>query len=114
MSIVKDSTKLREALIARFVELYPSNAKHGFKAESVIKDAAERDFKITNSALSRYISTDKTSSLSEVQLIWLSYRYGIPIKLNIGVPVIRDKKLEYEIPPFNENESLKQLKTIFG
>lgn len=115
MSIVKDSITLRKALHDRFKYLYPSNNKNGFKAESVIKDATERGFKITASSLSRYIGGDtKTSSLSETQVIWLCFRYGIPVQLAVGKPIIKDGKVVFEIPAFNETESLKLLKLVFG
>lgn len=115
MSIVKDSTRLRTALHDRFKYLYPSNHKNGFKAESVIKDAGERGFKITASSLSRYVNGDvNKNSLSENQIIWLAYRYGIPVQLAIGKPVVKDDKVLFEIGPFNETEALKILKLIFG
>lgn len=115
MSIVKDSITLRNALSDRFKYLYPSNNKNGFKADAIIKDAMERGFKITASSLSRYVNGDvHKNSLSETQCLWLCFRYGIPIQLAVGKPVIKDGKIVFEIPKFNEEESIKLLKLVFG
>lgn len=114
MSIVKDSIVLKEAIHNRLKELYPSNAISGFKQSAVIKDAEERGFVISSSSLSRYIKGEsQNSSLSESQILWLGIRYGIPIRLVVGNPLIIDGKIDYTIPPLNEVSALKLLKLIF-
>jgi hypothetical protein len=114
MAIIKDSNKLRTVLHNRLKEIYPSNRGHGFNNAAVIKDADERKFKIAPEALSRYISgkSDK-GSLSEAQLVWLAYRYYIPIQLNIGVPVVKDNRIVFEIPKYDELKALTLLNQIF-
>ena len=115
MSIVKDSKVLKEAIHNRLKELYPSNAPCGFKQSAVVKDAAERGFVISSSSLSRYIKGDsQNSSLSESQILWLSIRFGIPVRLVVGNPEIKDGMIDYSIPPLNEVNALKLLKLIFG
>lgn len=114
MSIVKESKTLRVALEKRLIELYPNNSGDGFKQTEVIKDATERGFKIAPSDLSKYFKGIDAGGLSELQCIWLAIRYGIPIKLQIGIyHEDDDKGIRYIIPKFNESQSLKQLKTIF-
>lgn len=114
MSIVKESSRLREELHKRLKELYPSHKGLLFKNIDVVKDAAERGFKIDAGTLSRYISGNtKNSSLSEEQLIWLCIRYGITIRLVFGEPNITANGVELVIPPYNENKSLEKLRQIF-
>lgn len=115
MAIIKESSKLRTAIHQRLKELYPSNRGHGFVNSAVVKDAEERGIKITPETLSRYISGNKDKgSLSEAQIIWLAYRYYIPVQLNIGIAKMVDGKVQFEIPKYNELEALRMLKLIFG
>lgn len=114
MSIVKDSDRLKEELLKRLRELYPTNVGYGFKNSAVVKDASERGVKIEAGQLSRYFGKGKKNVLSEEQLLWLSYRYGIFIQLSIGTPTIRDNKIYFEVEKFNEAKSLQILKLIYG
>ena len=114
MSIVKDSDRLKEELLKRLKELYPTNVGYGFKNSAVVKDASERGVKIEAGQLSRYFGKGKKNILSEEQLLWLSYRYGIFIQLSIGTPIIRDNKIYFEVEKFNEAKSLQILKLIYG
>lgn len=115
MGLIKDSDRLRTYIHERLKEIYPSNRGHGFVNTAVVRDAEERKFKITPETLSRYISGDKKkSTLSENQIVWLAFRYGIPIQLSIGVPVIKDGKIIFEIPKYNESKSLELIRRIFG
>jgi hypothetical protein len=114
MSIVKDSERLKEELLKRLKELYPTNVGYGFKNSMVIKDAKERGVKIESGNLSRYFGTSKKNGLSEEQLIWLAYRYGIMIQLSIGTPIIKDGKISFEVGKFNEAKSLQILKLLYG
>ncbi len=101
MSIVKDSSALRDALEKRLIELYPNNG-NGFKQNLVIKDAEERGFKIAAAPLSKYFKRIDKGSLSEMQIVWLSLRYGIDLLLRVNAK------------PFDEAEALTKLKNIFG
>jgi hypothetical protein len=115
MSIIKDSTRLKEELLKRLRELYPSHIGHLFKSSLVIKDAQERGFKLTAERMSRYFS-DKPSknTLSDEQIIYLCIRYGIPVQLAIGIPVVDEEgKVEFVVPPFQEARSLQMLKEVF-
>jgi len=115
MSIVKDSVKIKQALLKRLQEIYPSDKGQGYIGAKVIQDATERNFKITAGCLSRYFAGKTTKSiLSEEQIIWLCIRYGIPVQLVVGRITNYDGKIGIEIPKYNESESLKLLKQIFN
>lgn len=114
MSIVKDSDRLKEELLKRLKELYPTNVGYGFKNSAVVKDALERGVKIEAGQLSRYFGKGKKNILSEDQIIWLSFRYGINIQLAIGVPIVKDGKVYYEVSKFNEARALQTLKLLYG
>jgi hypothetical protein len=115
MGIIKDSKRLRDILHERLKQIYPSNRGHGFVNIAVVKDAEERGLKITPETLSRYISGKKEkSNLSEVQITWLCFRYGIPIQLAIGKPIIENNKFVFVIPKYKESESLGLLREVFG
>jgi len=82
MSIVKDSTKIKQALLKRLQDVYPSDKGQGYVGAKVIQDASERKFKITAGCLSRYFAGKTNKSiLSEEQIIWLCVRYGLPVQL---------------------------------
>ena len=114
MSIIKDSDTLKQALLTRLKELYPTNLGYGFKNSSVVKDALERGIKIEAGQLSRYFGKSRKNVLSEDQLIWLSYRYGISIQLSIGTPIIKDNKIYFEVEKFNEAKSLQILNKLYA
>lgn len=114
MSIVKDSDRLKEELLKRLKELYPTNVGYGFKNSAVVKDASERGVKIEAGQLSRYFGKGKKNVLSEEQLIWLSFRYGIIIQLSLGMPVLQDGKITFVVQKFDEARSLKLLKELYA
>lgn len=115
MSVIKDNKEVKESLLKRLQELYPSNTRSGFKAADVIKDASERNTKIVSEQISRYFSPkEQKNTLSEEQLIWLCTRYGIMLRVTVGEPVVRDGKLYYEVPNFNEAKALQNLKLLYG
>ena len=114
MSIVKDSDRLKEELLKMLKELYPTNVGYGFKNSAVVTDALERGVKIEAGQLSRYFGKGKKNILSEDQIIWLSFRYGINIQLAIGVPIVKDGKVYYEVSKFNEARALQTLKLLYG
>lgn len=115
MSIIKDSTKIKEVLLARLKEIYPSDKGQGYQGSKVIQDASERGFKITAGCLSRYFAgkTDK-SILSEEQVAWLCYRYGITIQIVVGKIVVdAEGKISTVIPPYNELAALRMLNQVY-
>jgi outer membrane lipoprotein-sorting protein len=116
MSVIKDSERLKEELLKRLKYLYPTNVGYGFKNSLVVKDAEERGVKIAAEQLSRYFSTKpQKNTLSENQITWLAFRYGIPLQLSIGVLVIKeDGRPTFEIPPYDEAKALQMLKTLYG
>lgn len=115
MSVIKDNKEIKEALLNRLKHLYPSNIGFGFKNSMVVKDAQERGVKIAAESISRYFSPkQQKNTLSEEQLIWLCFRYGITIRVNVGEPVVRDGKLYFEVPRFDEAKALHNLKLIYG
>lgn len=115
MSVIKESKEINSALLKRLKELYPSNIGFGFKNAVVVKDAAERGVKIDAGQLSRYFSPKRQkNTLSEEQIIWLCFRYGIFIRVTVGEPVVREGKLYYEVPRFDEARALNNLKLLYG
>lgn len=103
MSLVKDNKIIKKHLLNRLRELYPSNVGFGFKNSAVVQDASERNFKIAPEQLSRYFSDKpQKNTLSEVQVLWLTVRYGIDVNLVITAP------------KFDEAQALNKLKLIFG
>jgi hypothetical protein len=112
MSIIKESTRLKEELLKRLIELYPKGKR--FNNAEVIKDAEERSFKLASGAMSRYFSDKpQKNTLSDEQILWLALRYGIPVQLAIGVPVVNGDKVDFIAPRFDELKSLKMLKQVF-
>jgi len=107
-SIIKDSTKIRKCLKDRFVELK-------LTAKQVVDDAKDKDMVFTNASLSKYMKHGNVNSaLSEENIIWLCVRYGIPINVLIGKPVVSGKKIEFIVPSYNEQECINNLKRIFN
>jgi hypothetical protein len=107
-SIIKDSTKIRTALQLRFKEL-------NVTAKSVVEDAKSKNMIFTNASLSKYLNHGNIhSSLSEENIIWLCLRYGIPINLYIGKPTMKNNKVEFLIPLYNEQECITNLNKIFN
>lgn len=108
--IIKSHPKLREVILKRI------EGELKLKQRAIIRDAADHGFTLEPGGLNRYLKHGFTlGSLREDQIIWLAFRYGIDVKVQIGVPVIDKKKhtLKWEIPPYNEKEALKKLKSIF-
>jgi hypothetical protein len=75
----------------------------------IIRDANERGVKITKTSLSAYRKHQK--NMTQEQIIFLCLRYGVPVLLTVGQPVIIENKITgYEIPKYNEVECLERLK----
>lgn len=100
MNVIKDSTALHKALLARWTELALKNA-------DIIKDADERGMKFSKANLSNY--RNKQDGLSELQLVWLSFRYDIPVKLVIGKQTIVGDVIRNVIPAYNEKRCIDNL-----
>lgn len=115
MSVIKEDKTIKEALLKRLKELYPSNIGFGFKNSMVVKDASERGVKLSAEQISRYFSPkQQKNTLSEEQIIWLCFRYGITIRVTVGEPVVREGRLFYEVPRFDEAKALQTLKQLYG
>jgi len=107
-SIIKDSIRIRTLLKERFKSL-------NILAKDVIKDAEEKGMVFTGASLSKYMNHGNIhSSLSEENIIWLCFRYGIPVNLFIGKPVLEDKKLTFVLPDYDEKECLNNLTKYFN
>lgn len=104
MNLTKNHS-LRTEILKRIKEL-------DYSYSEIIIDANERGMPIKSERLSKYIK-GKSGGLTEDQLLWLATRLGIYININFGKPVIKDKKIVYEISKFNEYESLKMIDKIF-
>lgn len=106
-SIIKQSSTIQTHLRTRFEELGLSYTQIGLEAQR---------FGISNvnaQTLSRYFSGKQQGKLSEESIIYLCYRYGIPVTLNVGVPVVRDGKIVHVIPKYNEQECIEKIKALF-
>jgi hypothetical protein len=99
--------KLKEELFKRWKDL-------GIKVADVIKDAEERGMKISSPRMSRYKTGTSKEAISPRQLLWLSIRWGIPVSINIGNPVIEKGTVVYKVLPYDEAKCLAMLKRTFG
>jgi len=91
----------------------------GLKGSDIHRDAQERGMDIDEARISNYknIFTKKNkgkkTSLTATQLLWLATRYGVFINIAIGEPVVKEGKVEFKVPPFDELACLRKLKRIF-
>jgi len=105
-SIIKDSMKIRKLLKMRFEEL-------GVNYSRVVEDANMREMKFTNSSLSRFMKSGNVNgSLTEENIIWLCFRWGIEIQLLVGTPKVANGKVELTLPPYNEEKCLLILEKL--
>lgn len=103
-SIIKDSSKLRQALKDRWKKM---------KQEDVADDALRFGQPgINRQGINKYLNKPYSAgALNDEQIIWLALRWGIPLRLEIGLP---EKQVKYLVPEkFEEKESLKLTKEIF-
>ena len=99
--IIKNSTRIRTLLKDRFVELNKSHS-------DIVKDARARGVEITNSSLGRFMNHGNVkSTLSQEDIVWLCFRYGIEIQLMVGSPKIEEGKIKLWVPPYNEELCIK-------
>lgn len=107
-SIVKSSKSIRVYLEQRMTEL-------SLTPSAVVKDAKERGVKIDSASLSKYLHTpDSVGGLPEEAILFLALRWGIKVHLVVGTPTIVNNKMSISLPPYDEEEALKQVKAIFG
>lgn len=105
-SIIKQSSKIKEALKKRFSEL-------GMTYTQIAEEAETWGVKVKVETLSRYFNGQHRSSLTEEGIVFLCYRWGIPISLNVGFPDMEDGKFKTKIPPYNEKECLRITKKLW-
>ena len=103
-------------------ELFDRWQKLGIRTSDVIRDANERNMNINASRMSRYKSGKSKEAITQYQLLWLCVRWGIPVTITIGRPMVINEngetvpgaKVKYVIPPYNELDCLNRLKLVFG
>lgn len=106
--IVKSSTAIRAVLKKRFEQLGLSNVQVAIEAERFGQT------NVKSETLSRYFKNNATNSLTQESIIYLAYRYGIPVSLTIGNPIIEKGKIAHELPEYDEHQCIKNLKEILG
>lgn len=93
-SIVKASEIIRKHLRSRFVELNISNDK-------VAADARLHGIKLHKQQLSKYFNNKPEGFPSDETLIFLCFRYGIDVHLNV------------KLLPYDEIDCLKKIAKYF-
>lgn len=107
-SIIKQSSAIRNALKKRFDGMSISYS-------AITRDAEAMGFNgIKIEMLSRYFKGNQRGSLSEEAIIFLAFRYGIPVTLNVGRLRINDTKVETYIPEYHEETCKDTVRKIFG
>jgi len=104
MDLIKESKGIHKCLLKRWEELELKNSQ-------IIKDAEERGMILTKSNMSNYRGSDpsKIHGLTQAQVLWLCFRYGINILITIGQPIVKDGEIVYEISKYNELDCIKNL-----
>lgn len=106
-SIVKQSSNIKDKLRKRIEEL-------GLNYTQIVEDS--KSFGISGikvETISRYFNGKNVGALTEEGIIFLCFRFGVPISLLVGKPKIADGKLTTEIPPYNEKQCIEQVKKMF-
>ncbi len=105
--IVKSSKSIQKKLEERFKELK-------LKYTDISKEATRLGQKISVPSLSKYFSNSEKNNLSEENIIFLCYRYGIFVTLHLGeIKVMPGGKIAMLVPPYNEQRCLTVLNKIF-
>ena len=105
--IIKESVRIRTLLKKRFDELE-------LKSKDIVSEANNHDIPITEASLSRYLKGKSISnSLSQEAIIWLTRRYGVPVMLFVGKPLLNGSRLEFKLPEYDEKECLKNMKKFY-
>ena len=97
---------LRKELLKRWKDL-------GLKPADIIRDARERGVKLYASQMSRYMKGEKGCPC-EQDLLWLAWRWGVRVQMVVGRAVVKEGKITFEVPPYNEEECLASIKKLFG
>lgn len=107
--IIKDSQSIRDALKNRlFTEL-----DLGYK--DIVKEAEAWGIKnVKIDTISRYFHNVHRGSLTQEAIMFICYRWGIFVSLNVGTLKISGDKIEKVIPPYNEAQCLKVVKAMWG
>ena len=116
--VIKSNNLLKKRLLSRFNELSLIN-------KEIVKDAEEKDYKIPESSLSRYLTKPygTTGSLSQEQILWLCMRYCIPVRLVIRPYKVLEDPMKRGVPPgtlvpfhegYNEKKAIDDLVKHFG
>lgn len=104
-SIVKDSSKLRNALKSRWKEL-------GLSQQDIENDAKAHGKDIIRQAINKYINNGYSKgALNEEKILWLAWRWLVPVTLSVGIP--DNTGVRYEIPEYNEEKALAMLNKVF-
>lgn len=105
--IVKDSTKLRDALKSRWKEI-------GWTQAAISVDAIEHGQEgVTRQAINKYLRDPYAKgALNQQQIVWLAWRWYIPVTLGVGIP---NGTVSYTIPEvYDEDKALRLLKKALG
>ena len=94
-NIIKDSEKIRVLLRKKFNNL---NLSYNVVCET----AKENGQYVSPDKLSKYFNKDERGGLTEENIIWLCYRYGIMVFVEVK-----------EMNPFDENKCLEIVKKLF-
>lgn len=100
MDLIKESKGIHKLLLKRWDELE-------LKDSQIIHDAEERGMHFNKADMSSY--RRKCERMTQKQVLWLCFRYGIPVKLMIGNPKINKRKIIFEIPKYNQQSCLQKL-----
>lgn len=100
MDLIKESKGIHKCLLKRWKELELKNA-------DIIHDAEERGMTLTKSQISNYVN--KNIGLTQMQVLWLTIRYFIPVQVQIGAPEIILGEIKYTIPKYDELQALRNL-----
>ena len=102
--LIKESADIRKYLLQRFDEL-------SLSGRDVVRDARENGKTLNEAALSRYLRHGNTKgTISQEDIVWLTTRYCIPVKISVGAPYYDGKRIKWTLPAYNEKNALKQLK----
>lgn len=106
-SIIKSNSELKEKIKERIKEL-------NLTLTFICKDAKERGMNLSIHSLSKYLNDYEKNNLSEENIRWIAFRWGIPVYLIVGTPSItEEKKIKLTILPYNEKKCLEMLEKVF-
>lgn len=108
-AIIKDSSTIRDLLEKRIIaELGLSYTQVAIEAERF----GQNNIKVET--LSRYFKKVPKNALTEESIVFLCYRFGIPIRLTIGIPEkVENGKVMCSLPKYDEKSCIQQVKKLF-